>query len=113
MGIKALTIYYKNMKYKDIDNTDDSYISLLEEVYDVQQKINKEVQYILTGMIGGNKLSKQEYKVFIERVLYKNKFEDIACEMALHQSSVKTYYNRALKKLKNVAMDIDLKIHRE
>jgi len=71
------------------------------------------VQYVLTGLIAGKKLSEQEYRVFIARVLYKSKFEDIAFEMGLSQSSVKTYYKRSLNKLNDIAQETMFKIKRK
>lgn len=100
-------------KFIDIENTNNSYIDLLNEINDHQADIDKNVQYLLTGLIACKKLSDQEYKVLINRVLLKNKFIDIACEMSLHQSTVKTYYKRSLKKLNIIAMEVDLKIKRK
>jgi DNA-directed RNA polymerase specialized sigma24 family protein len=101
------------MKFTDIENTDSSYTDLLNEIQEYQDDINRDVQYVLTGLIASKKLSDQEYRVFVARVLHKNKFDDIAFEMGLSQSSVKTYYTRSLKKLNATALEIDLKIKRK
>ena len=62
---------------------------------------------MLTGLIAAQELSKQEYKVFIERVLQKQKFDQISLNLSLSVSSVKTYYTRALRKLNKVAINTE------
>ena len=101
------------MKYIDIDNTNKSYLDLIEELEDHNNKIDKAVIYMLTGLICSKILSEQEYKVFIERVLMKSKFDSIALQLSLSQSSVKTYYSRALKKLNKIAIETECKFNRK
>ena len=95
------------MKYIDIDNTDESYINLIEEIENHNAKVDSAVIYMLTGLIAAQELSKQEYKVFIERVLQKQKFDQISLNLSLSVSSVKTYYTRALRKLNKVAINTE------
>ena len=95
------------MKYIDIDNTDESYINLIEEIENHNAKVDSAVIYMLTGLIAAQELSKQEYKVFIERVLQKQKFDQISLNLSLSVSSVKKYYTRALRKLNKVAINTE------
>lgn len=95
------------MKYIDIENTDESYINLIEEIENHNAKVDSAVIYMLTGLIAAQELSKQEYKVFIERVLQKQKFDQISLNLSLSVSSVKTYYTRALRKLNKVAINTE------
>ena len=95
------------MKYIDIDNTDESYINLIEEIENHNAKVDSALIYIITGLIAAQELSKQEYKVFIERVLQKQKFDQISLNLSLSVSSVKTYYTRALRKLNKVAINTE------
>lgn len=101
------------MKYIDIENTDKSVADLVQELEDHNKRIDQAVIYMLTGLICSKILSEQEYKVFIERVLSKSKFDRIAMELSLSQSSVKTYYSRALKKLNKIAIETECKFNRK
>jgi FixJ family two-component response regulator len=101
------------MKFLDIENTDKSYIDLIEEIEKQQKSVDKAIIYMLVGLIARDELSVQEYKVFIDRVLNKKKFSDIAFQLSLSQSSVKTYYSRSLKKLNKVAISTELQFYRK
>ena len=93
----------------DIENQAKGYQDLIDEVEKDQEKINEHIVYLLTGIVGAKELSDQEYEVFINRTLYNNKFEDIACNMQIRESTAKTYYGRALNKLQATAKRISIK----
>ena len=94
------------MTYIDLDNTDKNYSDLLLEISEMNEKINNEILILLTGVIASNNFSDQEYKVFILRIVNKSKFKDIALELSLSLSSVKTYYRRAIDKLNACAIRV-------
>ena len=73
----------------DIENQAKGYQDLIDEVEKDQEKINEHIVYLLTGIVGAKELSDQEYEVFINRTLYNNKFEDIACNMQIEKAQLK------------------------
>jgi len=97
----------------NIENTARSYQDLIDEVEREQAKILKELKYVLTGIQGGRSLSEQEYQCFIERALERKKFDDIAYNMRISESTAKTYYNRAIKKLSKEATLVKYKLRRK
>ena len=64
-------------------------------------------------MVGGRQLSENEYQCFIERAVDKKKFDDIAFNLAISESSAKTYYQRAIKKLEAEAKRVTLRLKRK
>jgi len=110
----GLATYPKKINMKNsIDNQAKGYQDLIDEVEKEQAKILKELKYVLTGIQGGRSLSDQEYQCFIERALEKKKFDDIAYNMRISESSAKTYYNRAIKKLSKEATLVKYKLRRK
>ena len=109
----GLATYPKKINMKIIENEAIGYQQLIDEVEKEQAKILKELKYVLTGIQGGRSLSDQEYQCFIERALEKKKFDDIAYNMRISESSAKTYYNRAIKKLSKEATLVKYKLRRK
>ena len=110
----GLATYPKKINMKNnIENTARSYQDLIDEVEKEQAKILKELKYVLTGIQGGRSLSEQEYQCFIERELERKKFDDIAYNMRISESTAKTYYNRAIKKLSKEATLVKYKLRRK
>ena len=97
----------------NIENESKGYQQLIDEVEKDQIKIIEELKYVLTGVVGGRQLSDQEYQVFVERAVDKKKFDDIAFNMAITESSAKTYYQRAIKKLEAEARRVTLRLKRK
>ena len=97
----------------DIENTAKGYQDLIDEVEKDQRKIIEEFKYVLTGVVGGRQLSEQEYQCFIERALDKKKFDDIGFNLGITESSAKTYYQRAIKKLEAEARRVTLRLKRK
>ncbi len=97
----------------DIENTAKGYQDLIDEVEKEQVKIIEELKYVLTGVVGGRQLSENEYQCFIERAVDKKKFDDIAFNLAISESSAKTYYQRAIKKLEAEAKRVTLRLKRK
>lgn len=97
----------------DIENQSKSYQDLLDEIEKEQVKIIEELKYVLTGVVGGRQLSEQEYQCFIERAVDKKKFDDIAFNLGITESSAKTYYQRAIKKLEAEARRVTLRLKRK
>ena len=97
----------------DIENRSKSYQDLLDEIEKEQVKIIEELKYVLTGGVGGRQLSEQEYQCFIERAVDKKKFDDIAFNLGITESSAKTYYQRAIKKLEAEARRVTLRLKRK
>ena len=109
----GLATYPKKINMKIIENEAIGYQQLIDEVEKEQAKILKELKYVLTGIQGGRSLSDQEYQCFIERALERKKFDDIAYNMRISESSAKTYYNRAIKKLSKEATLVKYKLRRK
>lgn len=109
----GLATYPKKINMKNIENEAIGYQQLIDEVEKEQAKILKELKYVLTGIQGGRSLSDQEYQCFIERALERKKFDDIAYNMRISESSAKTYYNRAIKKLSKEATLVKYKLRRK
>ena len=97
----------------DIENTAKGYQDLIDEVEKDQRKIIEELKYVLTGVVGGRQLSEQEYQCFIERAVDKKKIDDIAFNLSITESSAKTYYQRAIKKLEAEARRVTLRLKRK
>ena len=97
----------------DIEQSAFGYQQLIDEVEKEQVKIIEELKYVLTGVIGGRELSDQEFECFIERAVDKKKFDDIAFNLAISESSAKTYYQRAIKKLEAEAKRVTLRLKRK
>ena len=97
----------------DIENQSKSYQSLIDEIEKEQIKIIEELKYVLTGVVGGRQLSEQEYQCFIERAVDKKKFDDIGFNLGITESSAKTYYQRAIKKLEAEARRVTLRLKRK
>ena len=97
----------------NIENESKGYQDLLDEIEKDQIKIIEELKYVLTGVVGGRQLSDQEYQCFVERAVDKNKFDDIAFNMCITESSAKTYYQRAIKKLEAEATRVTLRLKRK
>ena len=93
----------------NIENTAKGYQQLIDEIGKEQKQMNEHIIYLITGIVGAKELSDQEYEVFVSRTLYHNRFEDIGYTMGITNSSVKTYYGRALKKLQATAKRISIK----
>jgi len=83
----------------NIENEAKGYQDLIDEIEVEQERIIKQLRYTLTGVIGGRHLSDQEYEVFVERALTMKTFGDIAFNMGITESTAKTYFQRATKKL--------------
>lgn len=97
----------------NLENESKGYQDLLDEIEKEQVKIIEELKYVLTGVVGGRQLSDQEYQCFIERAVDKKKFDDIAFNMCITESSAKTYYQRAIKKLEAEATRVTLRLKRK
>ena len=97
----------------NIEQQSRGYQDLIDEIEKDQVKIIEELKYVLTGVIGGRQLSDQEYQCFVERAVDKKKFDDIAFNMAITESSAKTYYQRAIKKLEAEARRVTLRLKRK
>ena len=97
----------------NIENESKGYQALLDEIEKDQIKIIEELKYVLTGVGGGRQLSDQEYQCFIERAVDKKKFDDIAFNLGITESSAKTYYQRAIKKLEAEARRVTLRLKRK
>jgi len=97
----------------NIENECFGYQNLIDEVEKEQEKIIEELKYVLTGVVGGRNLSDQEYQCFIERAVDKKKFDDIAFNLGITESSAKTYYQRAIKKLEAEARRVTLRLKRK
>jgi hypothetical protein len=97
----------------DIEQSAFGYQQLIDEVEKEQVKIIEELKYVLTGVVGGRQLSENEYQCFIERAVDKKKFDDIAFNLAISESSAKTYYQRAIKKLEAEAKRVTLRLKRK
>tara|TARA_R110000765_G_scaffold425769_2_gene539506 strand:- start:1097 stop:1399 length:303 start_codon:yes stop_codon:yes gene_type:complete len=97
----------------NIENESKGYQDLIDEIEKDQEKIIEELKYVLTGVVGGRQLSDQEYQCFVERAVDKNKFDDIAFNMCITESSAKTYYQRAIKKLEAEATRVTLRLKRK
>ena len=97
----------------NIENQAKGYQDLIDEVEKDQIKIIEELKYVLTGVVGGRQLSENEYQCFIERAVDKKKFDDIAFNLAISESSAKTYYQRAIKKLEAEAKRVTLRLKRK
>jgi hypothetical protein len=97
----------------DIEQNAFGYQQLIDEIEKDQIKIIEELKYVLTGVVGGRQLSEQEYQCFVERAVDKNKFDDIAFNMCITESSAKTYYQRAIKKLEAEATRVTLRLKRK
>ena len=97
----------------NIENESKGYQDLLDEIEKDQIKIIEELKYVLTGVVGGRQLSDQEYQCFIERAVDKKKFDDIAFNLGITESSAKTYYQRAIKKLEAEARRVTLLLKRK
>jgi hypothetical protein len=97
----------------NIENESKGYQDLLDEIEKDQIKIIEELKYVLTGVVGGRQLSDQEYQCFIERAVDKKKFDDIAFNLGITESSAKTYYQRAIKKLEAEARRVTLRLKRK
>ena len=109
----GLATYPKKINMKNLNNVAKGYQDLIDEVEKEQAKILKELKYVLTGIQGGRSLSEQEYQCFIERALERKKFDDIAYNMRISESTAKTYYNRAIKKLSKEATLVKYKLRRK
>ena len=83
----------------DIENEAIGYQSLIDEIEKEQIKILKELKFVMVGVIGGRKLSDQEYECFFHRTIGKDSFKDIAFNLRISESACKTYYTRAVRKL--------------
>jgi len=94
----------------NIENEAKGYQDLIDEIEVEQQRIIKQLRYTLTGVIGGRQLSDQEYQVFIERALTMKPFGDIAYNMGITESTAKTYFERATKKLAAEASRLKAKL---
>jgi len=94
----------------NIENEAKGYQDLIDEIEIEQQRIIKQLRYTLTGVIGGRQLSDQEYQVFIERALTMKPFGDIAYNMGITESTAKTYFERATKKLAAEASRLKAKL---
>jgi DNA-directed RNA polymerase specialized sigma24 family protein len=92
----------------DIENQAVGYQELIDEVEKENAEIDKHMKYLLAGLTAGRTLSDQEYKCFIDRALYKNRFSDIAYNLQISESTAKTYYQRALQKLQKEAQKVKL-----
>lgn len=97
----------------DIEQNAFGYQQLIDEIEKDQIKIIEELKYVLTGVVGGRQLSDQEYQCFIERAVDKKKFDDIAFNLGITESSAKTYYQRAIKKLEAEARRVTLRLKRK
>ena len=97
----------------NLENESKGYQDLLDEIEKDQIKIIEELKYVLTGVVGGRQLSEQEYQCFIERAVDKKKFDDIAFNLGITESSAKTYYQRAIKKLEAEARRVTLRLKRK
>ena len=95
------------------ENESKGYQDLLDEIEKEQIKIIEELKYVLTGVVGGRQLSENEYQCFIERAVDKKKFDDIAFNLGITESSAKTYYQRAIKKLEAEARRVTLRLKRK
>jgi len=94
----------------NIENEAKGYQDLIDEIEIEQQRIIKQLRYTLTGVIGGRQLSDQEYQVFTERALTMKPFGDIAYNMGITESTAKTYFERATKKLAAEASRLKAKL---
>lgn len=94
----------------NIENEAKGYQDLIDEIEIEQQRIIKQLRYTLTGVIGGRQLSDQEYQVFVERALTMKPFGDIAYNMGIAESTAKTYFERATKKLAAEASRLKAKL---
>jgi len=94
----------------NIENEAKGYQDLIDEIEIEQKRIIKQLRYTLTGVIGGRQLSDQEYQVFIERALTMKPFGDIAYNMGITESTAKTYFERATKKLAAEASRLKAKL---
>lgn len=94
----------------NIENEAKGYQDLIDEIEIEQQRIIKQLRYTLTGVIGGRQLSDQEYQVFVERALTMKPFGDIAYNMGITESTAKTYFERATKKLAAEASRLKAKL---
>jgi DNA-binding CsgD family transcriptional regulator len=94
----------------NIENEAKGYQDLIDEIEVEQQRIIKQLRYTLTGVIGGRQLSDQEYQVFVERALTMKPFGDIAYNMGITESTAKTYFERATKKLAAEASRLKAKL---
>ena len=97
----------------NIEQQSRGYQDLIDEIEKDQIKIIEELKYVLTGVVGGRNLSDQEYQCFVERAVDKRKFDDIAFNMSITESSAKTYYQRAIKKLEAEARRVTLRLKRK
>jgi len=94
----------------NIENQAIGYQHLIDEIEVEQERIIKQLRYTLTGVIGGRQLSEQEYEVFIQRALSMKPFNDIAFNMGITESTAKTYFQRATKKLAAEATRLKIKL---
>lgn len=94
----------------NLENEAKGYQDLIDEIEVEQQRIIKQLRYTLTGVIGGRQLSDQEYQVFVERALTMKPFGDIAYNMGITESTAKTYFERATKKLAAEASRLKAKL---
>ena len=94
----------------NIENEAKGYQHLIDEIEIEQRRIIKQLRYTLTGVIGGRQLSDQEYQVFVERALTMKPFGDIAYNMGITESTAKTYFERATKKLAAEASRLKAKL---
>lgn len=94
----------------NIENEAKGYQDLIDEIEIEQRRIIKQLRYTLTGVIGGRQLSDQEYQVFVERALTMKPFGDIAYNMGITESTAKTYFERATKKLAAEASRLKAKL---
>ena len=97
----------------NLENTARSYQDLIDEVEKEQAEMLIQLKYVLTGIVAGRELSDQEYQTFYDRTIYKKPFADIAFNMRISESSAKTYYNRAIKKLSKEATLVKYKLRRK
>lgn len=92
----------------NIENEASGYQELIDEIEKQNAEIDQHMKYLLAGLTAGKTLSDQEFKCFVDRQLYKNRFADIAYNLQISESTAKTYYQRALQKLQKEAQKVKL-----